>query len=161
MNYSLQSLSLSKLYENASPEDKLKLLDKLMESVELDDILCGSVMTDKIKEDVIKLITLTLGNNIRSNMINACIRQMKDEDQMLLYLYICKDSLKDMIKYQHPRAWIKYYMEGETMVVLREHDRTDKETCPFNFQRDIIDSKFNTSKLKKFRGINPSIWYSW
>ena len=53
-------------------------------------------------------------------------------------------------------------MDGESMVVLVDHNMTDKETHSFDFQRDIIDSQFNTSKLQKlWRGREPVIWYSW
>ncbi len=112
--------------------------------------------------NIISFVTLTLGDNVRLNMINACIRQMKEIDESLWYFYIEKSGLKDMIKYQRPDAWDRYYMDGESMVVLVDHNMTDKETHSFDFQRDIIDSQFNTSKLQKlWRGGEPVIWYSW
>ena len=160
---SLQVLSLSKLYENATLEEKTKLLTGLMGSMKIEDILYQPVIMNKIKESITETVVSKLGNNTRANMISICLKQM-DDNECLWSFFSNTQGLKDCVKYQYPNHWINYYMDGESMVVLSKYNTTDKEVFPFDFQRDIIDSKYNTSKLKKLvigDVDNITMWCSW
>ncbi len=70
---SLQVLSLSKLYENATLEEKTKLLTGLMGSMKIEDILYQPVIMNKIKESITETVVSKLGNNTRANMISICL----------------------------------------------------------------------------------------
>ena len=145
--FSLQTLTYTAIYNESPLELKSKLIDKILSEMPLEDILFRPPVISKIKDNICKTIDVMVHNEQEMNKVKQIIYQSSDPI-MMKCMFACDKSytLMSNLSQISPSRWKNFVMEDGKMIILRKNQELPNAT-DFDFHRDIIDSKFDTSQL--------------
>lgn len=149
----LRDRVILQLYKDSPNSQKLQVAKCIMSNIPVTDFLNSSLVVTNLKLYICQHLDNVFNNDSR-------ILVKKDQD-LLKYLIINGEYtfneltmfcdygyIEDLCRYRHPSEWTRYCIIDNQMVILSKYDN-DPRAKEFNFQRDIVESKFPISKLKR------------
>lgn len=149
--FSLQTLTYTAIYNESPLELKSKLIDKILSEMPLEDILSRPPIISKIKDNICTTIDRCAPKRDEQEMnkVKQLIHQSSDSLMMKCMFSLLYDkayTLLNNLSMLSPSKWKKFVMEDGKMIILRKNQAATDAT-DFDFHRDIVDSKFDTSQL--------------